>query len=581
MNKFMPIAVFIFVVVTLLSLRPFIDKKNNNLHTLRNGRVDDGLIIGCSPPLDPGAITPGMNGEYAPVFPGWGHYSYKISTGNDSAQFFFDQGLNMYYSYHLTEALASFKEAARQDSGCAMAYWGQALSMGPYYNSYVYKMPPDILPVLEKMDQAVAKGTEKEIDLAGAMNERYSADLSDAHRETLNRAYSNRLAILVKKYPSDPDIKALYVDAVMLEHAWNFWESDGTPKAWTEELVTDCDQILLGHPNHPAALHYEIHLVEASRHPEKALHNADVLRQMMPGVAHMVHMASHMYQRNGLYAEGVEVNREAEGLQVHYDSMARNLNIGTFFPLVHFNGVGTFCAMNANMYSAGVQFSTHLHTALSTNPSRLANTFFQYLYMMPMFANIRSGKWNAIMAGTAPDSVLHYATLLDAFGKGLALLHLHDTASSRICLNKLQSLLKDGSLTVRNAPFNDALDCALIANGILQGEISLSEKKFDVAIHFLEDAVSREDRLIYREPKDWPIPARHFLGACLLAYNKPDEAERVYRKDLVFNPGNGWAFLGLYQSLLQQHKTTEADKYKVKYEQAFSKAEELPPASVY
>lgn len=581
MRKLLPLAFLIFFIVALLSLRPFKHQKGYNILIHGNGREDDRSIIGCSPPLDPEGIPPDINGKYAPVFPGWGHYSYTVRTSNDSAQFFFDQGLNMYYSYHFTEALASFKEAARQDPECAMAYWGQALSMGPYYNNYIYKMPAGILPVLNKMNRATVKEAEKEKDLIGAMNSRYSADTSDARREELNRAYSQHMAILVKKYPADPDIKALYVDAVMLEHTWDFWENNGTPKAWTKELVAYCDQILLDHPSHPAALHYEIHLVEASLHPEKALHNADVLQRALPGVSHMVHMASHMYQRNGLYAEGVEVNERASRLQVHYDSIARNLGIGTY-SLTHFDGVGAFCAMNANMYSMGIQFSVRLRNALlTTYKSRLSNTFFQYLYMMPMFTSVRSGKWNAIIAESTPDSSLHYAALLDEFGRGLAFLHLHDTVSARLHLGKLQLLLKDSSLTVRNLPFNAPLESAMIANCILEGEISFSEGRFDSAIHILEEAVSREDKLIYREPKEWPIPARQFLGACLLERNRASEAERVYRKDLVFNPGNGWAFLGLYQSLVKQGKPKEAERYRAKYMRAFSDAGELPPASVY
>src|SRR5262249_39398293 len=79
---------------------------------------DPDPVIGCAPPPALREIPRDVDGRYAPVFPGWGHYSYKIGTGNDSAQFFFDQGLNLYYSYHLTEALASFKEAARFDPSC-------------------------------------------------------------------------------------------------------------------------------------------------------------------------------------------------------------------------------------------------------------------------------------------------------------------------------------------------------------------------------------------------------------------------------------------------------------------------------
>ena len=37
--------------------------------------------------------------------PGWGHHFYKVNTNDDSAQFYFNQGLTMYYSYHAHEQL--------------------------------------------------------------------------------------------------------------------------------------------------------------------------------------------------------------------------------------------------------------------------------------------------------------------------------------------------------------------------------------------------------------------------------------------------------------------------------------------
>src|SRR6188472_365125 len=58
-----------------------------------------------------------------PVITGAGIYKWKISTKNDSAQFYFNQGINMYYSFHIIEAMASFKKAARFDPNCAMLYW--------------------------------------------------------------------------------------------------------------------------------------------------------------------------------------------------------------------------------------------------------------------------------------------------------------------------------------------------------------------------------------------------------------------------------------------------------------------------
>ena len=90
-----------------------------------------------------------------------------------------------------------------------------------------------------------------------------------------------------------------------------------------------------------------------------------------------------------------------------------------------------------------------------------------------------------------------------------------------------------------------------------------------------------EDSLVYAEPNSWMLPARQYLGAFLLELNKPADAEKVYREDLVHNPGNGWSLLGLYQSLQAQKKTAELEKLKALFMNSFSKADSLPSTSAY
>src|SRR6266487_4500815 len=241
--------------------------------------------IGCAPTADID-IPPDSNGKFAPVFPGWGNHSYIISTKNDSAQFYFNQGLSFYYGYHAVEAIASFKEAARFDEDCPIAYWGQALAMGPNINGYPYKMPAKVFEALQQMNQHTANASLKEKALIEVMNKRYAEDTSAATRIILNRNYANGLKTLMEKYTDDLDLKTFYIDAIMLEHPWDFWYNNGKPKEWTPELVNLCESILKADPHHPAALHYYIHIVEASHHPELALHSAEVLKDLMPGIAH-------------------------------------------------------------------------------------------------------------------------------------------------------------------------------------------------------------------------------------------------------------------------------------------------------
>ncbi|MEO5890910.1 MAG: hypothetical protein ABIQ31_11690, partial [Ferruginibacter sp.] len=472
-------------------------------------------------------------------------------------------------------------EAARFDTSCAMAYWGQALSMGPYYNSYYYKMKKEVPGVIQSMNRLLPVANEKEKALIAAMRQRYSDDTTNADRVQLDSNYAVAMSLLIKKYPADNDIKTLYIDAVMLRHKWDFWNNDGNPKPWTPELVKFCETVLKNDSLNPAALHYYIHLTEASRHPELALHSADLLKDQLPGVGHMVHMATHMYQRNGLFAKGVSINEVANTVNNIVDSLAPNLRIGKN-SLLHIYAVQSYCAMNAGMFIKGKPvYQRARDRLLSLRPDISGDAYSQYIYMMPVIANVRLGKWQEIMASPAPDTSWKYASVLDDFARGLAYVRTKNYAAAEKCLNNLEENLSNPLLTVREKPFNKPVQCGNIAAGILKGELLYATGKTAEAITSFERAVKEEDQLIYREPQEWLIPARQYLGAVLLKMNKATDAQKIYREDLIANPGNGWSLLGTYQALLAQHKGKEAAKFRTGYLKAFEVADIVPPASVF
>jgi tetratricopeptide (TPR) repeat protein len=427
------------------------------------------------------------------------------------------------------------------------------------------------------MNETISRATNNEKSLIEAMNSRYSADPTDAKRKSLNADYAAAMRSLISQYPADLEIKALYVDAIMLIHAWDFWTTDGSPKPWTEEVVTLCENILKKNPDHIAALHYHIHLTEASHHPEVALPNADKLKNILPGVAHMVHMASHEYQRNGLYEKGVEVNDLADNNLLHYDSLASNLALVKHSP--HYFAVQTYCAMSGGMYKTGMRNAIRCRKSVSPSAE---STYDQYLYMMPELTLVRLGKWQEILKeNVSPDPKWTYASLLSDFAKGMAFVNTGNINNAKKHLSALREKAKDPVLEKRRIPFNAPLPMANIAEEILNASILFAEKKSEAAITSLNKAIKIEDGLIYTEPNDWPIPARQYLGAFLLKMNKPALAEKVYKEDLMWNPSNGWSLIGLSQSLKAQKKNDKLPEYKSKYMTSFSKADVLPTASVY
>jgi tetratricopeptide (TPR) repeat protein len=547
------------------------------LYFFKEPLTKEESITVCGSPS--GIVAADGTGKFMTALTGWGDLNYPISTKSDSAQFYFNQGLSLYFSYHFTEAVASFKESGRFDPDCAMAYWGQALAMGPFYNTYVYKMPKDVPSIVSTMAGLSSNASEKEKGLIAALQKRYSDDLTNADRKQLDRSYATALVTLGKKYSDDNNIKALYVDAIMLEHKWDFWNRDGSAKPWTQELVTTCETVL-NKEWHPAIAHYYIHVTEASRQPGRALNAADKLKDMVPSVGHMVHMSSHMYQRNGLYAKGVKVNEDAHNANNKLDTKAPSLKLGKD-KSVHYYAVQSYCAMNAGMFKEAVSiYDRARNRQVATGVNFEKETYPQFIYMIPSIARVRLGKWDEILNMEGPNANWKYAVALDNFAKGLAHVRNNNLKAARDCQVKLSAAMEDPIMKDRYFPFNSPLHSCLIAVDLLNAEIASAEGKHELAMKNYQHAVTSEDGLVYREPADWMTPARQYFGAYLLKTKQAKKAEEVYREDLVLNPDNGWSLLGLYQSLKAQGKK-DAAEYEGKYKKAFADADAIPASSVF
>src|SRR5881275_1010916 len=99
---------------------------------------------------------------------------------------------------------------------------------------------------------------------------------------------------------------------------WDLWTVDGLPRPETPEILSTLEAVLNQAPEHPLALHLYIHAVEASPAPEKAVPAADRLRNLTPGLGHLVHMPSHIDIRLGKWQQAVQVNERAIGVDRRY-----------------------------------------------------------------------------------------------------------------------------------------------------------------------------------------------------------------------------------------------------------------------
>jgi tetratricopeptide (TPR) repeat protein len=510
-----------------------------------------------------------------PPMPGAGNYKWKVSTKNDSAQFYFNQGINMYYSFHIIEAMASFKKAARFDPVCAMLEWAQALAYGPNINDIGYTASPDALAAIGRAVEFAGEGTDKEKMLIHAQRMRYSDDSTES-REKLNQQYIDAMKEVYEKYPGDADVGALYADALMLQHPWDLWNNDGTPKPWTPLIQQVLEKLLAKTPNHPGANHYYIHVMEPSPYAYKAIPSADRMGKLTPGLSHTVHMPSHIYLRTGNYNKGVAVNEAAVNSYKRYIPLYAPVTGNDFLYIIHNLHMQTTNAMLAGRESYSVKSAMETVRSISKDylsaPGAPGN-YIQYIYMTPVLADIRFGRWDELLTKSKPGAGLIYANVLYHFGRGMAFSYKKNFNEAANELDLMREFMKDSSLSIPFAPFSPALEGARVAEQMLLGVIHEQRKLYDGAIRHFEMADSIETHMVYNEPRDWILNPRHYLGNAYLKAGKWREAEITFLRDIRYNNENGWALFGLYQSLIAQKKKAEADKTFARFKKAFNKAD--------
>lgn len=508
----------------------------------------------------------------APLFENLGDHHYLVTTENQMAQAYFDQGLKLAYAFNHAEAHRSFSEAARLDPQLAMAYWGQAYALGPNIND-PYPDDQRKANAYQAIQQARAlldNASEKEQALIMALAERTSPELqSDLH--TLNVAYMQAMEDVAQTYPEDPDVLTLYGEAVMNTMPWNYWDNQGNPNPGTLQGKEALETAKKLNPRHPGAHHFYIHMVELPQ-PELAVPSAEVLGTLMPAAGHIVHMPSHIFIRVGRYEDAAKANIAAIAADEDYISQCYSQGM---YPLGYFPHNIHFLWSAASLLGNS---ETAIEAAKKTAekvPVGMMNTltFLQDYYSTPLLAYVRFGKWNDILTIPDPSPYKHNRVVWH-YARGIAFVRKGNIKEAEEELIALNQLVEDQELESLIANYtNPTSSIVKVAQRVVAGEIEAAKGNYDEAVRLLREGVEFEDMLVYSEPAPWHIPVRQSLGAVLLNADRMADAEQVYREDLENLRNNGWSLMGLYQSLKAQNKAEEAQQVKQQFDQAWAQAD--------
>jgi tetratricopeptide (TPR) repeat protein len=541
-----------------------------------------------------------------------GTYSRPVTTGSPQAQLWFDRGLIWCYGYNHDEAIRCFRKAIEHDRDCAMAYWGIAYASGPNYNkrwdAFIEQELKEAVAQARLATQAalvhIDSATPVEQGLIRALEQRYQANQVTSLEQlgSWNDAYAASMREVYTAFADDPDVVALFAEALIDRTPWLLWDlRSGQPAAGADtlEAVAVLERALQrmeqhGDAPHPGVLHMYVHTMEMSPHPERALRAGDVLRDLVPDAGHLRHMPSHIDVLCGDYRGAMITNSRAIQADSRYLEQEGPLNFYTLYRCHNYH-FKLYSAMFLGQYQPALEAAEQLQTTIREELLRVEQPpmadWLEGFVSMKVHVQIRFGKWQDILATELPNDPALYCvtTAMLHYARGVA----HAACGQVGAAESEQQLFLDALTRVPATRYlfnNTCIDILAVAGAMLRGEIEYRKGNHDSAFAHLRQALSLDDNLPYDEPWGWMQPVRHALGALLLEQGRVEEALQAYRADLgldntlsraAWHLDNVWSLHGYVECLKRLGRDAEAAAAQIRLDLAMARADVEITASCF
>ena len=244
-------------------------------------------------------------------------------------------------------------------------------------------------------------------------------------------------------YPDDPDVSALFADALMCRTPWKLWDlksGEARSGASTLEAREVLERAMTerrrrGELGHAGQLHFYIHLMEMSPTPEAALRAGDELHELAADCGHLHHMPTHIDFQCGHYHNVVARNSEAILADRKFLEREGPLNMFSYSRIhnIHFKLYGAmFLGHYGSAMAAVREFAETVPEALIRIESPPMADLLEGYYGLKPHALIRFGRWREILDEPLPsDPALYLATTAVArYARTVAYAALGDVAGA-------------------------------------------------------------------------------------------------------------------------------------------------------
>jgi tetratricopeptide (TPR) repeat protein len=500
---------------------------------------------------------------------GVGNVRFPISA-NPEAQKWFEQGYNLLYDFWDYEADRAFEESIRADPTCAMCYWG--LYQSETFNHSETKT---------YAQGSLAKAMELRKHATG--REKLYIEAADAHEAAIRAAGSDDnakfdreieiLRTLVKKNPSDTNARIALSEAVS-----DGFDDKGEPRKGQKESLDLLAGVLKDEPDNSAANHLWIHAVEASAHPEQALHSAQILGSLAPASGHMVHMPGHIFYRTGDYGTA-QASFDASALADETYMRTQQVAVDNDWNYVH-----NLMYSVANLLEAGrLEEAAQVSAKLGKARGHLENTLYPWsprdaiARLNPdLPIALRTGDWQKVtelvkaanVAQNMPNMTF-LANGLTQVALGMQAVEAHDaeaadrhSAMLDASLWRMSQQIKEQEAKDKEAKKNNSaassgnqamspdplaqplMNMLSIMSLELRASNLANQNKVSEAETLFAQARKQEKDLGYREPPFYIRPVAEAEGEAMMTAGNWQAAKTAFAAALVERPNSGFALYG-------------------------------------
>lgn len=464
----------------------------------------------------------------------------------------FNRAVAVLHSFFYEESQPEFIAIAKRDPGCAMAWWGVAMSLWhPLWE------PPDKESLrrgweaIQRAD-SIGAGSERESGYIAALATFYRDSDRVDHR-TRAGAYERAMEELHRRFPDDIEVAAFYALSL---------NATADPRDKTYAKLRRAKSILeplyAEHPDHPGIVHYLIHSCDAPPLAASGLPAARHYAEVAPRVPHALHMPAHIYTRLGMWDESIASNLAAA--QAGRDYAAARYGGGTYYDEVHAYDYLEYAYLQKAQDTKAAAIRDSVLAIRRVSHQTL--TFFYALASVPARFALERRKWKEAAAlELAPgwdwsrypwtEATLQYARALGGARSGRL-------DVSRQAVERLAAI-QTGIVDPRLHYWASQVD---VQRRTAVAWLAFAEGRQEEALDAMLTAAAIEDSTEKLPVTPGSVlPARELLGDMLLEMHRAKDALTAYETTLRTSPRRFHALAGAQQAAEESRQSALARRY--------------------